>query len=155
MEDNKKLLRFLRISGFSLLLAFSLTSCRDYGLEEYSFLNKLDNDVELLLYMSNDVFDGKVSSNYIIPSGDFVKFITLKPVDRDGFGQNYFCNQLDSVKLKMVGVNEFVAIWRFGKEPEYLYGYRMKWNFFCEWWEIIQHGGSHAEYRYWLELAEE
>jgi hypothetical protein len=155
MEEKMKLPQYLHILGFSLLMLLASVSCRYNVIAEYSFLNKLESDVELLLYMSNDPFNGKVSSQYIVPSGDYVKFVTLQTDEREGFGQEYFCHQLDSAKLRINGDTEYIATWRNGEEAEYISGYEMKWNFFCEWWEKIQHGGSHAEYRYWLELAEE
>ncbi|ASB50739.1 hypothetical protein [Alkalitalea saponilacus] len=155
MDANKKLQRYLPILGFSLLMVVVNISCKYNVIAEYSFHNKLESDVELLLYMSGDPFKGKVYSQYIIPSGEYVKFIMLQTDKRDGFGQEYFCHQLDSAKLRINGDNEFIATWRNGEEAEYTSGYEMKWNFFCEWWEKIQHGGSHAEYRYWLQLIDE
>lgn len=154
MEEKMKLKRYLTTLGFSLLMVITYQSCKYNIIEDYSFLNKLDNDVELMLYMSGDPFEGKVSSQYMVPSGEYVKFVTLQTDERGGFGQEYFCHQLDSAKLRINGEDKFIAIWRNGQEAEYAPGYEMKWNFFCEWWEIIQHGGSHAEYRYWLEPAE-
>jgi hypothetical protein len=155
MDANWKLQQYLKILGFSLLVSFVCISCEYHNIVDYSFLNKLDRDVELFLYKKEEVTDDKLKENYLIHSGDYIFFTSLETHERSAPQLYDFCNMLDSAKLRIVGEENFIAIWRNGEEAEYASGYEMKWNFFCEWREIIQHGGSHAEYRYWLELAEE
>jgi hypothetical protein len=155
MKEKMKSPQYSLILGFSFLLLSACLSCKHNIIAEYSFLNKLNIDVELYLYIKEDAFKGEVKDNYLIPSGEYVHFVKMQTDDRGGFGDEFFCNQLDSVKIKVIGEDGFIAIWRDGHEPVYQSGYEMKWNFFCEWWEKIQHGGSHAEYRYWLELEED
>jgi len=123
-----------RAIGVFLFLCFS---CNPGGVEEYSFLNKLNKDVELFLFMGGNSFEDKVKDSYLISSGDYVMFIKLQTDDRDGYGQEYFCNHIDSAKLRIAGEDEFIAIWRDGEEPMYSKGYEIKWNFLCEWREKI------------------
>jgi hypothetical protein len=130
-------------------------SCEYHNISDYSFLNKLDKEVELFLYKKEKVVVDRFSDSYVIPSGDYIFFTTLETYERSAPQERDFCNMLDSAMLRIAGEEDFIAIWRNGQEAEYAPGYEMKWNFFCEWYEVINHSGNHGEYRYWLELADE
>jgi hypothetical protein len=162
MDANKKLTQYLQHLVFSLLaICFMLfTSCEQEVIAEYSFLNKLEEDIELFIYVRNDSFEGKVNHLYNISKGGYVKFITLKTNDRSGFGEKYFIERLDSVKLRVAGDDFFIAVWRAIDEFEYADGYESLPDFFAynNWDGVgnrIQHGGSHAEYRFTLQLQEQ
>ena len=156
MEDNKKLLPYLKRMVFDTLILLLCFSCRHHGIEEYSILNKIDTDVELLLYFTGDPFDGNISEQYIILSGEYVKFLTMQTDDRGGFGPRYFIDRVDSVKLRIVGEDFFAAQWFSSGVFKYAAGYETLPDFFRTGsWSgknIIQHGGSHAEYRFNLKL---
>jgi hypothetical protein len=159
MEDKSILQRYLLSLGFSITLILTSLSCGYEGIGEYSFLNNLDTDVELMLYMSDDPFDGKVNSQYIVPTNDYVKFVTLQTDQRGGFGEEYFIDRIDSAKLRIEGEELFVATWRSMGDFEYAEGFESLPDFFAynNWGgrNKIQHGGSHAEYRFTLKLQDE
>ncbi|ASB50726.1 hypothetical protein CDL62_17090 [Alkalitalea saponilacus] len=157
MEEQLKLGQFLKLLGFKVLFILALTSysCNPESTAEYSFENKLEDDIELYLYFHKDAFNKRVKNHYIIERNDVVNFLKLSTKEKGGFGREYFCKQIDSAKIKINGEDRFIAIWRQSQEPEYIKGYEMKWDFICGWSGTIQHGGSHAEYRYILELQDE
>ncbi|NHB69545.1 hypothetical protein [Perlabentimonas gracilis] len=160
MGANRELQRYLQNLGFKLLVVLQIfiTSREREVIAEYSLLNKLDKEIELFLYMSNDPFEGEVNESYIIPKEDYVKFVSLKTNDRSGFGEKYFIERIDSAKLKIEGYESFVAIWRSMDDFEYAEGFESLPDFFAynNWGgrNKIQHGGSHAEYRFTLKLQE-
>ena len=151
MDANKKLPQCLLILGFSFFFAFFSTSCKQDGVEEYSFRNNFDKEVELFIFTNSDILKESVYEVYHIISGEKISFVSLKSADRYGYGMGFFCTQIDSAKLKIEGESDYLVIWVNSEEPIYKTENVLRWNFFCEWIETIHHSSSHVEYTYVLE----
>lgn len=140
-----------------LCFFLALTSCYYYHVNaDYSFHNKLDEDVELYLYVSHTNYKSKIPAYSMIPKRDSVQLISLewKSRERGGFGENYFHLLVDSAKVKLYGEDHYIAVWRQNGEHEIADGYEGLRDFYTYWSKIHQHGGSHAEYAYILELRD-
>ncbi|ASB50735.1 hypothetical protein CDL62_17050 [Alkalitalea saponilacus] len=121
---------------------------------DYSFENKLKDEVRLTLYSSGSNIKG--TKDYNIVEGGIIMLVSLKTCDRDGFG-DVIGNEVDSAKVVLSDSSKVIAIWRASGEHFLSESYENLPDFFDWWyWEEnrIQHGGSHAEYRYILELID-
>jgi hypothetical protein len=156
MDANRKLPQFLQILGFSLvfLMLIGMASCRYHVIAEFSFHNKLNEDVELYLYVNQKDYSQKIPPYSMILKDDNVTLISLESSDRDGFGGDYFHQLVDSAKVKIHGQEFYIAIWRQNKDAELAEGYESLKDFYKYWSKIHQHGGSHAEYAYTLKLVD-
>jgi hypothetical protein len=154
MEDKMKSMPFLPPLGFSLLLVLflSMASCGKRAIEDYSFLNQLEEEVELFLYISHKDYSQKIAPYHIIAAGTRVKLLTVETNDRDGVGPDYFRKLIDSAMVKIHGQEKYIAVWRQGVEPELAEGYEALPDFYNYWPKIHQHAGNHAEYAYSLTL---
>jgi hypothetical protein len=152
MEDKMKSMPFLAPLGFSLLLVLFLfmASCGIRAIEDYSFLNQLEEEVELFLYISHKDYSQKIGPYHMIPAGSSVKLLTKETKDRGGFGGDYFQKFVDSAMVKIHGQEKYIAVWRQGVEPELAEGYETLKDFHTDWGWYRQHAGNHAEYAYRL-----
>jgi len=144
---------------FSASLLFSscchllVSSCCHNVQADYSFHNHLNEDVQLFVYASGANLFGQ--NSYLIKPGDYAMIASLKTCDRGGFG-NVIAHEVDSVRVVFSGSGIVIANWR-NSGQYYLHDdFQHVPDFFYWWtWELyrLQHGGAHAEYRYFLDFA--
>lgn len=156
MEWEMKSQKSLKIGAFSIFLTASylISGCCYNVQADYSFHNHLKEDVQLFVYASGP----NLSENktYLIKSGDYAMLASLKTCDKGGFG-DVIAQEVDSARLVLKDSETVIAIWRNSNENYIHTKYQHIPDFFDWWtWEQnrLQHGGSHAEYRYMLKLAE-
>ncbi|ASB50741.1 hypothetical protein CDL62_17080 [Alkalitalea saponilacus] len=141
-------------------------ACDHEVIAEYSFVNKLEKEVEVRFYFQEIVFDMRVDSIFSVKSNESVLLLRNKfKSSEEGFppqgGSSYFIDLIDSAKVKYIDEEGYIAIWRGFSDYEYASGYESLRDFYSDggdaWSGVgnrIQHGGSHAEYRYILELRD-
>jgi hypothetical protein len=152
MEDKMKSMPFLPLLGFSLLLVLFITlaSCGKRAIEDYSFLNELEEDVELYLYIGHERYSRKITPYHLVLKGEGVKLLTVETNDRGGAGYDYFHWLVDSAKVRIHGQEQFIAVWRQNGAYDLAEGYEALLDFYVDWIIIKQHAGNHAEYAYRL-----
>jgi len=150
---------YLRPLAFSILLGLStlFTSCDYSGTEYYSFENGLNEDIELFLYVSNDEFNQTIEPYHFIAKGETAMLLVMErgKDDRDDFGHDYLNSLVDSVKVKFLNQEQYIAIWRQNGSHQLAEGYESLEDFYLYWPKIKQHTGRSAEYGYCLKLKAE
>ena len=163
METSCELLQSLRIGGFSLTFFMSiLVSCDPpkEHIEEWSFHNLLENEVELYLHTSSNQLKNMALDYHTIASGDSVVLYTNVITNIGGVGSGFFYNLLDSVMVKFSDVGDTIAIWRNNKHHTNGEGFDGLYNFYDDRvWNngksLLQHSVNHVQYRYYLTLEED
>jgi hypothetical protein len=171
MEIVYKLKQHLLRKAFRLgMVAFLwiiVYACDKESIADFSFVNRLDQEVEVQFYFEENSYSGIVDSIYRIKSQQSVLLIRNQyKTSEEGFpplgSSSYFIDFMDSVKVRYVGEETYIAVWRDFDDYEYASGYESLRNFYSDggdaWSGVenrIQHGGSHVEYRYILELRDE
>ncbi len=155
-------MQLLPIGAFNLAILISLlVSCdpTKEHVEEWSFHNLLENEVDLYLHTSSSHLNNIFTDSYTIDSGDSVVLYTSIITNIGGVGSGYFYSHVDSVIVKFPDLNDTIAIWRNNKPHTYGEGFEGLLDFYEDRvWNngksLLQHGVNHVQYRYYLTLEE-
>ena len=147
---------------FSSLFVFVFSHCRpEEKTLEYWFHNRLDDDVELHLYFPPNTFNGKVNNRYMIATGDSVMLYSkTKPLNESSRGD--LTNYIDSAKVNIVGIDNFVVVWRLIGDSDFAEGYEIfqdfyNWDFGVEdrVYYTVKISSNHGRSRFYLSTEEQ